>query len=375
MVKKVVVAGVNARNVARSARMAGFEVYSLAKYCDEDLKLFSKTLCFSEVTEEVLNSLIQTCQALDAPAVLSTGFEYFFKGLRRKVDILGSFDTSCLDKLKFARKLERAGIVVPETRRWRDSEKPEGEWLIKPRFGGGGVGIRVEASRIAKSRTAKPSRERFGHPSGEIILQKFVEGITVSTIVLSNGEEAASVSVNALFSGWRLMNAEGFLYSGNLTPFDEWGLSGVSSEEVTRTAEEVAQLFDVVGCCGVDLVLGDEVYVLELNPRIPGSLDSFELSTGENLFSMHMKAVNGKLPESPKFRRYALRAVYYAPCNLRAFVPSTSPFFADVPGWGEEFETSSPVVSIVSTGRSRGETLEKTLRRKELLESKFLSWV
>jgi len=398
MVRKVVIAGINARNVARSARMAGFEVHAVAKYCDADLKLFSRAHCFSEVGEG-LEKLVSLCQELNAPAVLSTGFEYF-SDVRRKIDVIGDFNPACLDKLKFAKELEKAGIGVPRTGRrgWEGA-------ISKPRFGGGGVGVEIlgivrgvggvettpsnyvpGSGQAWESRGSERGSEWLGRSDvrlgsdvrscegavkseereereREYIYQEFIRGKLLSAIVLSNGENAVTVSVNELFSGWDQMNASGFLYSGNVTPF--------RSEEVAKVAEvaeEVALLFDVSGCCGVDAVVSDDVYVLELNPRIPGSLDSFELSSGKNLFSMHVKAFEGKLPLLPKFRRYAMRAVYYAPRNLRAFVPATSPFFADVPEWGERIEKQSPVVSLLSTGSSREEAIGKVLERKRILE-------
>ncbi len=398
MVGKVVIAGINARNVARSARMAGFEVHAVAKYCDADLKLFSRAHCFSEV-EEGLERLVSLCQELNAPAVLSTGFEYF-SDVRKKIDVIGDFNPACLDKLKFAKELEKAGIGVPKTgkRGWEGT-------IAKPRFGGGGVGVEIVgivsvggveitpsnyvpgSGQALESRWLERGSEWLGGSdvrwlgsdvrSGEgavkseereerekeYIYQEFIRGKLLSAIVLSNGENAITVSVNELFSGWDQMNAGGFLYSGNLTPF--------RSEEVAKVAEvveEVALLFDVSGCCGVDAVVSDDVYVLELNPRIPGSLDSFELSSGKNLFSMHVKAFEGKLPLLPKFRRYAMRAIYYAPRNLRAFVPATSPFFADVPERGEWIEKQSPVASLLSTGSSREEVIRKVLERKRVLE-------
>ena len=283
MVGKVVIAGINARNVARSARMAGFEVHAVAKYCDADLKLFSRAHCFSEV-EDGLEKLVSLCQELSAPVVLSTGFEYF-SDVRRKIDVIGDFNPACLDKLKFARELEKAGIGVPRTgrRRWEGA-------IAKPRFGGGGVGVEIvgivrgvggvettpsdhtsgsgqvwesgwlergserrsewlEGSDVrwlrsyVRSGEGAVKSEESEEREKEYIYQEFIRGKLLSAIVLSNGENAVTVSVNELFSGWDQMNAGGFLYSGNLTPF--------RSEEVAKVAEvaeEVALLFDVSGC-------------------------------------------------------------------------------------------------------------------------------
>jgi len=362
MVEKVVIAGFNARNVVRSARMAGWEVISLARYCDEDLKLYSsKSFCFLQPD---LDKLVALCQNYRAPVLLSTGFEYFLNELRRKVDVLGSFNPVCLDKLRFARELERAGIDTPETKTTPDIP---GKIVVKKRFGGGGV----DSFLISGGDNLD---KRVG---GEYIFQEFVEGKPVSAIVISDGRDARCLSINEILSGWKQMNAKDFLYSGNITPFTDRDDRDVC-KKIARIAESVAILFDVRGCCGVDLILSsDGIYVLELNPRIPGSLDSFEMSTGKNLFAMHVKAADGAgisagVVEEVRFERYALRAVYYARSKLRAYIPPASPFFADIPGWGEEIERGSPVTSIISTGSSRDEVVSKALSRKMMLENEFL---
>ncbi|MEM0353767.1 MAG: ATP-grasp domain-containing protein, partial [Archaeoglobaceae archaeon] len=79
-------------------------------------------------------------------------------------------------------------------------KKPEEKTIVKPRFGGGGEGI------------------KFGNKAnGDFILQRFVEGIPCS-VSLMCGKETIPIACNYIFSGWKEMNAEGFRYSGNLTP-------------------------------------------------------------------------------------------------------------------------------------------------------------
>ncbi len=361
---EVVVAGVNARNIVRSAKLCNFRVHAVAKYCDEDLKLYSTNFRAFEEVDEGINAVVELCENFSCAAVLSTGFEKFAKKLRRKVEVLGSFDERCLDKLKFYRALENAGISYPELL----SESDDGIKIAKPRYGGGGTGVFLTSSlQDLPGLPCSEKCKRYRCERQNYILQKFVDGETFSVIVAGDGENAKALAVNRLISGWKEMNAEGFLYSGNVTP-----CSGEFVKELRAIAEEVASLFSVEGCAGVDFVVADKPYVLELNPRIPGSLDSFELSYDESLFKIHVEAVNGRIDFEVKPKRSACRAIYYAPEDVEAFITPSSPFFADIPGWGERFEKGKPVVSIVATGSN---PIQKVVERKRLLETFCLKFV
>ncbi len=357
MEKRVVVAGINARNIARSAKIAGFKVYSVAKYLDRDLKLYSDRAERGDVEK-----VVEFCETYNAPAVISTGFEYEANKLKKRVELIGNYDYSCIDKLKFYRRMEKAGINCPEILKSCEGKRV----ILKPRFGGGGVNVTTN-NRIDKIDKTK-----------EYIVQEYVEGITSSATILCDGKNCLS-TLNILLSGWSEVNADGFLYSGNITPFSKFYAEKLFSIKVNdellkkavKIAEDVAFLFEVEGCAGIDLIISDDVYVLELNPRIPGSLDSFEICTGESLFKLHCKAFFSKIDSKLKFRTQGLRAIYYSPEKVKAYIPLCNPFFADIPERGEFFEFKQPITSILASGR----VLDKFKLRKKVLEKKFLEVV
>jgi len=363
-----VVAGINARNAVKSAKISGYTVFAVAKYCDEDLKLYSDEFYRFSETDVAAELVIKLCEINNTFAVLTTGLEKFAGKIGRKVEVVGSFDEKCLDKLKFYGELEKAGILYPEI----ELESDVDDVILKPRFGGGGVGI-------VFSRDFDAEQKSHAKEDGkEYIPQRYVKGETVSAVVLSNSNSTKCIALNRLLSGWEEMNARGFLYSGNVTPVEV--VSTLDREvfaKARRISEDVARLFDVEGCCGVDMVISENtVFVLELNPRIPGSLDSFELSYDVSLFDLHVKTfeerINLKnLKLTPK--RCACRAIYYSPTELRAYISPHNPFFADIPEWGEKFERFQPVTSIVSTGGG-AEVLDKVVERKKVLENSCLDF-
>ncbi len=333
---RVVVVGHNVRNVAESAKKAGWDVFAVTKFADSDLKLYARVWKVEEFDARFVD---EVAEKFNAKVVLSSGCE----DLNVKSEVLGvdpKIAKRIVNKLKFYKKLENAGIPFPEL----DSEPP---FVVKPVRGGGGVGVRID-SKV---------------PEG-YISQRFVDGVPCSVSLLANGRNVVPVAVNEILSGWKEMNAKGFVYCGNVTPLK---LDSDVRKTLIETAMDVVELFDVVGSVGVDFVISDRPYVLEMNPRFQGSLDSVEWSLDLNLFELHVKACEGRIPEVPKPKRFACRAILFSKKILRVRDDLTgNGFFADIPNVGEVIRKDEPVISILASGNSRREVLDKVVRRRDL---------
>ncbi len=336
---RVVVVGHNVRNIAESARKAGWEVIAVTKYLDADLKLYARAVGLGDY-KDLAKRVDSIAESSNAVVVLGSGCE----DLPVKSTVLGTdpkVARRIVDKLKFYRTLEKAGIPFPELRK-------DPPCVIKPRRGGGGLG--VEILREGKL------------PKG-YLAQRFVRGIPCSVSLMASERYVKPIAVNEMLVGWREMNAGGFIYCGNLTPFE-------ARKDLIDIASDVVELFDVVGSVGVDFVLAERPYVLEMNPRFQGSLDSVEWSTDANLFDLHVKACFGLDFDVPKPKRFACRAVMFSPKEIKVKVDLTgNPFFADVPERGTTVGRGEPLISLLSSAGSRGEVLGKIIKAKELLSS------
>ncbi|MEM2271832.1 MAG: ATP-dependent carboligase, partial [Archaeoglobaceae archaeon] len=130
MPEKVLLIGTNVRNVASSARRAGYEVYAITKYPDLDLYLY----CNEVYSIDKVKEAEAIAQEKNAKVVLCSNFESF----EIKAELLCNEPKKVkgiVDKLEFYRTLEKAGIPHPKV-----LKKPEGKTIAKPRFGGGGEG-------------------------------------------------------------------------------------------------------------------------------------------------------------------------------------------------------------------------------------------
>ncbi len=341
--QRVVIVGHNVRNVAESARKAGWEVFAITKFVDADLKLYAKAKKVENVKDRELARIVdEIAESLNANVVLASGCE----DLPVRSEVLGvdpKIAGKIVNKLKFYRTLERAGIPFPEL----NGDPP---CVLKPVRGGGGLGIKL-AERLEDL------------PEG-YLCQRFIEGLPCSVSLIATERCVKPVAINKILVGWSEMNAKDFIYCGNATPLI---LERDVRVRLMKTAVEVAELFDVIGSIGVDFVLADEPFVLELNPRFQGSLDSIEWSYDINVFSLHVRACEGKSFDVPKPRRFACRAILFADSKIRVKSDLTgNGFFADIPNVGEVINKDEPVISILASGKTEREVINKVIERKIL---------
>jgi hypothetical protein len=345
MSEKVLIVGNNVRNVCESAKKAGYEVYAITKFVDADLAVYCNEIIGLERCEnerDVRKLVEDKSQELKAKVVLCSGYEC----LDANAEFLGSDPKECrkiVDKLSFYRTLEKSGIPHPEILRRDEGVKA----LLKPRRGGGGEDVEVFRGEI---------KDGF-------ILQRYVEGIPCS-VSLMVSDRAYPVSCNLILAGWNEMNADGFRYCGNITPLD---IDTEKRKMLEKIAVETVELYDLSGSVGVDFILAEKPYVLEINPRFQGSLDSIEWSCDTNLFSLHVDACNGRRIEKPKPVRFGIRAIVFA--DRKTVIKKNiagNPFFADVPQSGTIYMPNDPLTSILASGGSVMEVKRKAIQRKEL---------
>ena len=351
--EKILVVGNNVRNVAQSARRAGYRVLALTNFFDADLFLYAEKVERIESEEKVKEQAIKLAEENDAYVVLTSGFE----DLKLNVSVLGSDYKSVknvVDKLKFYKTLERAGIPHPEL--VSKNEEESGKIIVKPKKGGGGE----EICFLEDLKT-----------NGEFIYQKYIEGIPCSVSLISSDSCITPIAINKMFVGWKEMNADGFRYCGNLTPFY---VDTKIGDDLIKLAIETASLFDLRGSIGVDFILADKPYVLELNPRFQGSLDSIEWSCDVNLFKLHVKGFFNEKVEKPKYHRVAARTILFADKKVEiSCSPIGNPFFADIPFINQTYESKDPVISILSADKSESRAINKIIERKKVFY-KLQNW-
>jgi predicted ATP-grasp superfamily ATP-dependent carboligase len=328
---RVLVAGFATRHVAQSARRAGYTVYAVDHFCDQDLTWCTEDCAtFGEVAElpEKIAELAAR-HPVDA-LVVTSGAEAVGTAIPlcgtppRKVERF-------LDKLEIQRFFEGLDVPVPPL-----AGSDHYPVMVKPRRGAGGW-------RNAVARTEEELRRwEETWPDVPYVAQALVDGIPSSVSCVADGRRARAVAVNRQILRGNGESAHGF--AGSVTPFSH-PLAG----EMIACAERIAAASGCVGSVGIDFMAGEKPWAIEINPRFQATLDTVELATGESVFAMHMDACRGVLPAArPAARRVAVRRILFAERDMRldADLSVLAPRIADIPWPGTEFEEGHALVSV-----------------------------
>ncbi|NTV00827.1 MAG: ATP-grasp domain-containing protein [Methanoregulaceae archaeon] len=334
MRKKVLVAGFATRHVVQSAFGAGYEVYAVDHFCDQDLSFYAReSIPFADL-DELPGAVEEMCRRYHPDImVVTSGAE----ALSSRI-LWGTAPEKArrfLDKLETHRFFEEIGVPAPAL-------LPEGVYpsMVKPRSGSGGWRNRV----IRDSGEREAWKDLFGDIP--VIIEELAEGVPCSVCCLANGKKAVAVAVNRQV----LRGGTGpeFGFCGSVTPFRNG-----KEQELAALAERIAATSGCIGTLGVDFVSGDHITAIELNPRFQATLDTVEMATGLNLFSAHVAACRGILPEKkPSCRMIAVREILFADKDLTVGegLRRLYPAIADIPWPGSNFEEGQAVISVYGWG-------------------------
>jgi predicted ATP-grasp superfamily ATP-dependent carboligase len=175
----------------------------------------------------------------------------------------------CADKLECTRTLRKRNIPVPET---LETGKYEGDYVIKPRFGCASDGIH---------------KSREGTLKEGFIATRFIEGEHLSVSVIT-GRTQLPITVNR-----QSIEIHGSIsYKGGIVPYH-----CDRNKEVIETAKRSLKLLGCRGYAGVDIVLGDKPYVVDVNPRPTTSMIGITKVLVGEIADLILKSKFGELPE------------------------------------------------------------------------------
>lgn len=376
----LLVIGVDNVSLAASAKRAGYQVFAVDHFGDQDLKHVCRgslsvikqrrgkscghlSSNFSpEILLQLTKALLKRYE-IDA-LLLSSGLDdssdILFE-LNELVPILGNHPSiikKIRDKIEFFHELDRLEISHPETAVAEDLEEAREESkdvgypvVVKPWSGFDGAGVR-------KARDSRELKQAFREASlvnKKVLIQKYISGTHASASLISSINGAITLTLNEQLIGMQEFGQrEPFGYCGNVVP-----LSAPRRvvEECNSMVERVAQHFGLVGSNGVDLVLSKEgvPYVIEVNPRFQGTLECVERVLGMNIVETHVKAcMEEKLPRVDwALSSLCARFILFAPQRLVAPELNTFRGVSDIPMPGVIVEEGEPLCSFLIEGPNK----------------------
>ena len=228
-----------------------------------------------------------------------------------------------------------------------------GGWLLKSALGTGGWHIRYAAPA---GEASVPEHHYF---------QRHAPGLPMSATFVANGRDACVLGFNALIV--RSLIGRPFVYCGAIGPVP---LPERAAAEVTRAVRLLAAEFALRGACSLDFVLdGDEISLLEVNPRPSASMACYE-----GVMAAHLRAcLQAELPQvdvSPSpvhgqhivFARRRLALDDAAASRL-----ATQAHCHDLPFGAVSLSAGDPVCSVSATAASAESVGTQLSQRREAL--------
>jgi hypothetical protein len=271
--------------------------------------------------------------------VYGSGFENhpeIVEKLENKCDVLGNSSEKLRrvrDWKYFFGRLEELDIPSPKT-------IFPSNYVLKPYKTGGG-------QRIYKT---------------QFFLQEFIPGKPISASLISNGTKVACICLTQQITG---TPANPFRYVGNIVPFECEKHLLVMIKEI---CEKIVKDFGLIGSIGVDMILKDVPYVIEVNPRIQGSMEVIEKAYELNIFDMHVKSCLGDFNFSPKPKKeFWGKKIVFAEKETKYMQIEKHDFVKDIPHFGEKFRAGEPICTVLANGKNEKEVKAKLSQRENII--------
>ncbi|UCH01940.1 MAG: ATP-grasp domain-containing protein [Candidatus Bathyarchaeota archaeon] len=387
-IRSLLIVGLDVVSLAKSAKRAGYEVYSVDYYGDSDLR---KTC--NECKSLIVQIKGKSCGRLNEKfnprailklakillqkhhidgVILSSGLEdshQILSELNDHIPILGNTPKTIQrvrDKTSFFKELDRIQISHPITEEANNLREANNRAkdigypiVVKPLWGSGGTFHR----KAIDSKTLKPAFKIASSQSSKVLIQEYVHGISASASLLSASRNVLTLTINEQLLGMRRFGQqEPFGYCGNIVPLS---IKKTITKRCRYAVEKVASHFKLAGSNGVDFVLSEEgePKIVEINPRFQGTAGCVESVLGINLVKTHIDAcVSGIIPNhlEPSIC-FCTRIILYA--KKRSNIPYLNfDEVEDIPVSGTIVEKGEPICSITSKGSSRKESFNKAKR-------------
>ncbi|HIH43576.1 MAG TPA: ATP-grasp domain-containing protein [Candidatus Methanoperedenaceae archaeon] len=228
---------------------------------------------------QAISDLADECDAglVIAPDELLGGYiKLIEKSVCRNLGCSSGSASLCADKLLTTRALAEHGVPVPRTAGFGETLEC-GLYVIKPRFGCASEGIRVTGEM---------------NPGEGEIATEFIDGEHLSASLIL-GKSPLPLTVNR-----QLIHVNNTIsYEGGDVPYRtrRW-------DEVMGVAIRTAKILGCSGYVGVDMVLADKPYVVDVNPRPTTSIVGIEHVIDRRLGDLLIRAQFGGLPGAVNIR-------------------------------------------------------------------------
>ncbi len=371
----LIIAAITSRPYVKFAIEAGYEVITIDCFADGDTKrLASESYKISQEKGQ-LNStqLLKIITSIDLDSVIGfcygAGFEKapsVLNDIRRYVLILGNA-VAVIRQTKAPAHFFKLCADLEVTHPKVIFKKPliTDGWLQKSIGGSGGDHI-VSA---ADSKVIGPN----------VYYQQFLEGKSVSCLFLATEDEVKIVGFNEQWTN--SVVGSPYLYGGAVSHAD---INLTAQKRFTEYVTKLTLALGLVGLNSCDAVcMGNDVAVLEINPRLSASADLYTFEP-YRLMAMHVAACQKRLnvnsgndhylkTEIQTHKNSQAHQVIYAKCDTLVSATNAWPaWVSDEPAVEEYFVAGMPICTVLAEAATPAQAKQLVQARALVFENKYL---
>ncbi len=386
--------GLSTRAIAESAVRGGHDIFTLDYFGDHDQKALVENYSLARDFQLPFSAenLLRASGYLDFDSVVYTSnlenHPDVVEKLAEDANLSGN-EPEVLCKVRDWKELRAfcssSSILHPPTILAGEEKQADSrfQWLCKPAYGGGGAGIHPWS----------------GSPINDsCLLQARVDGLSASAAFVADGIKGVVIGLTSQLIGQHEFGAAGYTWCGNILPLPleldqnppvikglekelyqnpsvieglekELGQNSSLIEEIEKMVSLLVRHFRLKGIGGIDFIISRgpdnrlRPFLIEINPRYTASMELIEWAYGLNIYSLHIKAVNGYLPEFSlsdyPIGNYYGKGIVYAPESVRIRNTEgwTEQGRRDIPFPGDEIGQGKPVCSVLASGETHNECL------------------
>lgn len=364
MSESLLIVGASVRAAAMSARRAGFSPVAIDRFADRDLQAIAETIHARRFPHDLVEL---AAQVRPMPWIYTGPIENHPEIISALAETrpLWGCDAHVLRRIRDPFEIEALlrQHDLPAPRCFPPHASPGFKTLVKPRQGGGGIGIRSPGESPAASR--------------DEYLQEFIDGIPCSAAFIGDGRDAELVGFSRQFIGMSSQSVAPFAFCGAITP---WPIPRRAAATMSRVGTLLAREMHLRGLFACDFVLcGELPFPVEVNPRYTATVELYErCSPDRPLLAAHARACRETHPPSPRsrplltnFTRHSVKLILFAAASFAApdlgvvgslASGTTFPRFADLPHEETLIRRGEPICTLFADGADPRETLARLVQ-------------
>lgn len=366
----IIIAAVASRPYVKAAVAAGFEVVAIDCFSDVDTRRLAQKVYKVPMRHGSLDCerVLAVLKEVETQGVLGlcygAGFEMqplCLDRLQQVIHVLGNLGdvvTRCKEPRRFFQLCDSLDVTHPAV--MLNLPKQKRGWIQKTTGGSGGTHIRPVAHCENVEET--------------VYYQKQQKGKSIACLFLASKQGVEILGFHEQWVDGTV--AEPYRYGGAATNIK------VSDLVANRFRSFIASIAHAVGLVGInscDAVCdGDDVAVLEINPRLSATVDLY-VSAYPKLIDWHVKASSGLLLEEG-LAGHALggsshaHQIVYAKDDLMVAVGFSWPdWAADIPEAGSQFKVGMPICTVFGIAENTERAKSLVQKRAATINKAFLN--